>query len=95
MRKPRYAGAAISKRYDDGCQRHGIEYPRRRQLRLSRPSRIRSAAEAAEQIQAYMARRYWWVKGPPGFPMPRPSDYGLALAAPSSDEVAHLVGGGP
>lgn len=87
-------GATLS-RCECGCGRcdvHKDDFPRRRQ-HLSRPSQFTRPSDSAAALALYRYDLDQWVVAPPGAPMPLPAEYGLALAAPSSDEVAWMWGG--
>ena len=56
-------------------------------LQVSRPSRIRDAADAAARIKLFRQDLDRWHGRPAGCRMPQAPDYGLALACCSSANV--------
>ena len=94
MRKPPYAGAAISgAEADRKFGKHS--YTRNSaSVQVSRPSTLRTNAEARAAKALYRFDLTVWLASPPGQPMPLPDEYGRNLAAPSTDEVLAMAGGG-
>ena len=93
MRKPP-AGAAISGSEAEGkFSKPSFSTPSA-SVQVSRPSRIRDAADAAARTKLYLEERTRWLERPEGCRFPLPQDYLLNIAAPSSAEVLAMAGGG-
>ncbi len=91
MRKPPYAGAAISNAAANGVG-YKVYTPSAAAVQVSRLSRIRDAADAAARINLYRQDLNSWHGRRAGCRMPQGADYGLAMAYDSSADV--LFGGG-
>ena len=91
MRKPPYAGAAISEQQIADGVGYKVYTPSAAAVQVSLPSRIRDAADAAARIKLYRQDLDRWHGRPPGCRMPQGPDYGLAMACCSSADV--LFGG--
>ena len=92
MRKPPYAGAAISDAAAN-CVGYKAYTTIAAAVQVSRPSKIRTVTEARARCALCRYDLDNWYAGPHGSPMPQPDEYGLALAAYSSGEVLWPGGG--
>lgn len=79
MRKPP-GRAAISKKQIADDIGYKVYTPSAAAVQVSRPSTIRSIPVAGAAMALYRFDLKVWLAGPPGLPMPRPDEYGLALA---------------
>ena len=94
MRKPPYAGAAISKQQIADGIGYKVYTPSAAVVQLSRPSTLRTPDEASAARDLFLFDYRDWIDGPPGHLAPIIGEYGLNLAQPSSNEVLAMAGGG-
>ncbi len=92
MRKPPYAGAAISDAAAN-CVGYKAYTPITAAVQVSRPSKILTVTKARARCALHHYDLDTWYAGPHGSPMPQPDEYGLALATCSSAEVLWPGGG--
>ena len=87
MRKPPYAGAAISTKQIADSVGYKAYTPKAAAVQVSRPSRIRSPDEAAARRKLFREDLDRWHGRPAGCRMPQAADFGLAMGCCSSDDV--------